>query len=127
MASQIAKQAAPVILISVNTFPERAKLVIGKFINAVSDRYSIVHAGNSTTIEGVAPLLLSTKPTPQLLFCASMWTPEEQAQIQEIGRKTIPGIKTFATPSGLQGKGGPDGVVEYLLTKVDGMGIPQKE
>lgn len=33
----------------------------------VSADYNLVHAGNTETIEGVAPLLLATKPTPQLL------------------------------------------------------------
>lgn len=34
-------------LVSVNTAPERAKIVIGKVIEGVKDRYTIVHAGNS--------------------------------------------------------------------------------
>ena len=38
---------AAINLISVNTFPERAKLVIGRVIEAVKDRHNIVHAGNS--------------------------------------------------------------------------------
>jgi hypothetical protein len=35
-------------LVSVNTAPERAKKVIGTVIENVKDKYTIVHAGNST-------------------------------------------------------------------------------
>lgn len=63
---------APTNLVSVNTAPERAKVVIGTVIENVKDKYDIVHAGNSTTIEGVRPLLESVQPPPGILFCASM-------------------------------------------------------
>lgn len=36
-------------LVSVNTAPERAKVVIGTVIENVKDKYSIVHAGNTTS------------------------------------------------------------------------------
>lgn len=49
------------------------------------------------------------------------WTPEEQAEIQQIARDTIPGIKTHAIPTGLQVKVGPDGVVAYLMEQIDGL------
>ncbi|KAK1926889.1 hypothetical protein DB88DRAFT_475937 [Papiliotrema laurentii] len=110
---------AIVNLVSVNTVPERAKLVIGKVIDGVKGRYTIVHAGNSETIEGVRPLLLSVQPPPGILFCASMWTPEQQEEIQRIARDTIPGIKTHGIPTGLQAQAGPDGVVKYLMERID--------
>lgn len=47
-------------------------------------------------------------------FCASMWTPEESAQIQQIARSIVPDIKTHAIPEGLQVERGPDAVVNYL-------------
>jgi hypothetical protein len=93
-----------------------------------------------TAIEGVAPLLKSIQPPPGILvsqhvsvpapsplltfptepqFCASMWTPEQQTQIQQIARDTIPGIRTAAIPTGLQVEKGPDAVVEYLKGKID--------
>lgn len=59
--------SAPVNLVSVNTAPDRAKLVIGTVIENVKDKYTIVHAGNSTTIEGVKDLLLSVQPPPGIL------------------------------------------------------------
>ncbi|BGP59176.1 hypothetical protein NBRC10512_004969 [Rhodotorula toruloides] len=109
----------PVNLVSVNTAPERAKKVIGAVIEGVKDRYSIVHAGNSETIEGVKPLLEFVQPPPGILFCASMWTPEQQEEIQRIARETIPGIKTHAIPTGLQVQVGPDGIVKYLMERID--------
>lgn len=48
-----------------------------------------------------------------------MWTPEEQAEIQQIARDTVPGIKTHAIPTGLQVKVGPEGVVQYLMERID--------
>lgn len=54
-------------LVSVNTAPDRAAKVIGTVIENVKDRYTIVHAGNSTTIEGVKPLLESVQPPPGIL------------------------------------------------------------
>ncbi|ODN76338.1 hypothetical protein L198_08114 [Cryptococcus wingfieldii CBS 7118] len=53
--------SSPINLVSVNTHPDRAQRVIGSVIQSVKDKYTIVHAGNSTTIEGVKPLLESTE------------------------------------------------------------------
>jgi hypothetical protein len=47
------------------------------------------------------------------------WTPEQQEQIQAIARDTIPGIKTHAIPTGLQVQVGPDGIVKYLMERID--------
>lgn len=59
--------SAPVNLVSVNTAPDRARLVIGTVIENVKDRYSIVHAGNSTS-QSARPHLLgfeaSVGPNP---------------------------------------------------------------
>ncbi|KAK1926853.1 hypothetical protein DB88DRAFT_475833 [Papiliotrema laurentii] len=116
-----AMSSQPINLVSVNTVPERAKKVIGQVIDNVKDRYVIVHAGNSETIEGVKPLLLSVQPPPGILFCASMWTPEQQEEIQRIARETIPGIKTHGIPTGLQVQVGPEGIVDYLTERIDGI------
>lgn len=45
----------------------KAALTTERTAQEVEDRYNIVHAGNSDTIDGVEALLLATKPTPQLL------------------------------------------------------------
>lgn len=47
-----------------------------------------------------------------------MWTPEQQEQIQQIARDTVPGIKTHAIPTGLQVQVGPQGIVDYLVERV---------
>lgn len=65
-----ASPSTPVNLVSVNMAPERATKVIGEVIENVKDRYTIVHAGNSTTIEGVRPLLESVQPPPGILVSA---------------------------------------------------------
>ena len=51
-------------------------------------------------------------------FCASMWTPEESAEIQGIAREIVPDIKTHAIPQGLQVEKGPDAIVEYLKEQI---------
>ena len=52
---------------------------------------------------------------PDLLFTASMWTPEQSAKIQMIAKDIVgPQLKTFALPQGLQVEKGPDAVVEYI-------------
>ncbi|UZJ55560.1 hypothetical protein CBS101457_004880 [Exobasidium rhododendri] len=114
-----AMRGTAVNLVSVNTAPDRAKKVIGAVIEQVKDRYHLVHAGNSETIEGVKPLLLSIQPPPGILFCASMWTPEQQEHIQKVAKETIPGIQTHAIPTGLQVKVGPEGIVKYLSERID--------
>jgi hypothetical protein len=47
------------------------------------------------------------------------WTPEQQEEIQQIAKDTIPGIKTAAIPTGLQVKVGPQGIIDYLMGKID--------
>jgi hypothetical protein len=56
---------ALVNLVSVNTVPERAKLVIGKVIDGVKGRYTIVHAGNS---ESQAAHMYSDLPILRLSY-----------------------------------------------------------
>jgi len=58
---------------------------------------------------------------PDILFCASMWTPEQSGEIQAIARETVPGVKTMALPQGLQVERGPDAVVEYIIEKLPGL------
>jgi hypothetical protein len=51
----------------------------------------------------------------------AQWTPEQQEEIQQIARHTIPGIKTHAIPTGLQAKVGPEGVISYLMERIEGI------
>ncbi|KAF2759579.1 hypothetical protein EJ05DRAFT_474666 [Pseudovirgaria hyperparasitica] len=109
----------PFKLVTVNTAPERAKRLIGRMVEALKDKYTIIHAANCETIEQVAPTV--TELQPDVLFCASMWTTEEATKIQETAKRLRPGIKTYAIPHGLQVERGPDAIVEHLLQKVPGL------
>ncbi|ODN76337.1 hypothetical protein L198_08113 [Cryptococcus wingfieldii CBS 7118] len=60
-----------------------------------------------------------SEPRPDILFCASMWTPEEQTEIQRIAKNTIPCIKTYAIPTGMHVKAGPEGIIKYLTERID--------
>ncbi|KAF2821380.1 hypothetical protein CC86DRAFT_331896 [Ophiobolus disseminans] len=109
----------PFRLVTVNTAPERAKRLIGRMVEALQDRYDIVHVANCSTIEEVA--ITVRQQQPDVLFSASMWTPDEAAKIRKIAEKERPGIKTHAIPEGLQVERGPDAIVEYLLDVVPGL------
>ncbi|KAK9437263.1 uncharacterized protein VB005_08249 [Metarhizium brunneum] len=106
----------PFRLVTVNTSPERAKRLIGRLIEALKDDYDITHIENSQTIEEVVPKV--TKHRRNVLFSASMWTPEEAREIHSLARSVIPDIKLHAIPTGLQVERGPDAIVEYLIEKV---------
>ncbi|OXV06611.1 hypothetical protein Egran_05620 [Elaphomyces granulatus] len=106
----------PFRLITVNTAPERAKRLTGRMIEILKDRYTIVHLDNCERIEEVEVKVKEHQP--DLLFCASMWTPEQTADIQATAKQLRPGIKTHAIPHGLQVERGPDAIVEYLVEKV---------
>lgn len=64
-------------------------------------------------VEQVAEVVRAEKP--DLLFTASMWTPEQSAEIQQTAKDIVgPQLKTFALPQGLQVERGPDAVVDYI-------------
>ncbi|KAI0629364.1 hypothetical protein C8Q77DRAFT_1143557 [Trametes polyzona] len=109
----------PIRLVTVNTAPERAKRLIGRVVEDVKDRYIIVHAANVERIEDVRPTLEQERP--DLLFTASMWSAEQVQEIVTIARDTIPGIKIFNIPFGLQVEKGPDAVVEYIEEHLPGV------
>ncbi|OCT46988.1 hypothetical protein CLCR_02655 [Cladophialophora carrionii] len=95
----------PYRLVTVNTAPDRAKTLIGRVAEDLKDQYTIQHLANCE---------ISADDPDSKQFCASMWTPQESARIQQIARSVVPDIKTHAIPEGLQVQKGPDGVVEYL-------------
>lgn len=47
-----------------------------------------------------------------------MWSADEAAQIEQIGRSIVPDVKFHAIPHGLQVERGPDAIVEHLLEMV---------
>ncbi|KFX94852.1 hypothetical protein O988_03367 [Pseudogymnoascus sp. VKM F-3808] len=117
--AEASKPLGPYKLVTVNTAPERAKRLVGRVVEDVKNEYTIIHAGNAESIDEVKALV--EKIQPDVLFCASMWTPEESSRILAIARETIPGIKTMALPQGLQVEKGPDAVVEYIIEKWPGL------
>ncbi|KAH9849943.1 hypothetical protein C2E23DRAFT_736227 [Lenzites betulinus] len=102
----------PIKLVTVNTAPERAKRLVGRVVQDLKGKYTIVHAANAERIEDVRSTL--ENENPDLLFTASMWTAEQVQEIVAIAKETIPGIKVFNIPFGLQVEKGPDAVVEYI-------------
>jgi len=109
----------PFKLITVNTAPDRAKRLIGRVVENVRDKYTIIHSANAADIDSVAALVREHQP--DILFTASMWTPEESQRIQQIAKDIVPGLKTFALPQGLQVERGPDAVVEYIEEHLPGL------
>ncbi|CAL5865979.1 uncharacterized protein PFLUO_LOCUS186 [Penicillium psychrofluorescens] len=106
----------PFRLVTVNTAPERAKRLIGRLVDALKDRYTIIHVDNCEKIDEVEPKV--KEHMPDVLFSASMWTAEEAKQIHDTARSIKPDIKLHAIPTGLQVERGPDAIVEYLCEKV---------
>ncbi|OAP59218.1 hypothetical protein AYL99_06516 [Fonsecaea erecta] len=106
----------PYRLVTVNKVPERAKRLIGRVTEELKDQYTIQHLANCESIDEVEGTVKELQP--DVLFCASMWTPEESSRIQQIARSIVPDIKTHAIPEGLQVQKGPDGVVEYLKENI---------
>ncbi|KAL4728163.1 hypothetical protein ACLX1H_004899 [Fusarium chlamydosporum] len=102
----------PFRLMTVNTAPERAKRVIGAMVKNLKESYSIDYVVNSERIEDVYSLV--KEHHPDILFTASMWTPEQSKEIEAIARGIVPGIKFHAIPYGLQVAKGPEAIVEYL-------------
>ncbi|KAL1297155.1 hypothetical protein AAFC00_004731 [Neodothiora populina] len=109
----------PFKLVTVNTAPERAKRLIGRVVEDVKDQYNIIHAGNADSQEQVRAVVEEHKP--DMLFTASMWTPEQSQQIIAEARSIVPNLKTFSLPQGLQVERGPDAVVEYIKENLPGL------
>ncbi|CAK7246322.1 MAG: hypothetical protein STHCBS139747_007949 [Sporothrix thermara] len=99
-------------LLTVNNAPARAKLLIGRVTTGLADRYSIEHVGNCLSVDEVKDKV--TELNPDIICCASMWTPEESAEMHAIARSIKPDIKTHAIPQGLQVREGPDAIVAHL-------------
>ncbi|KAK5703203.1 hypothetical protein LTR97_004152 [Elasticomyces elasticus] len=99
-------------LVTVNNAPERAKRLVGRVIEDLKDQYSIVHAGNAESPEAAKSVLEDI--VPDVVFTASMWSPEQSSEVFEAARKVNPNVKTLAIPQGLQVEKGPDAVVEFI-------------
>ncbi|KAK1817033.1 hypothetical protein LTR12_008522 [Friedmanniomyces endolithicus] len=117
-------------LVTVNNNPERAKMIVGKVIEAVTDQYIIVHAANAESPEAARPIfeefvpdiVTTTRlPTLEPQFAASMWTPEQSSHVFAQAREVNPECKTLAIPQGLQVEKGPEAVVEWIKGKLPGL------
>ncbi|KAK7202443.1 hypothetical protein BZA70DRAFT_285792 [Myxozyma melibiosi] len=105
----------PLLLLTVNTAPERARRLIPRVLENLKDRYNIVHAANVARISDVKAVVEAVQP--DVVCCASMWTPEEVAQIHAMSRELVPNVKATFIPHGLQVEKGPDAVVEFLTAE----------
>ncbi|OCH85206.1 hypothetical protein OBBRIDRAFT_785162 [Obba rivulosa] len=106
---------APIKLITVNTAPERAKRLIARVVDDMKEKYEIEHVANIERVEDVKETV--ERERPDVLFTASMWTPEQAQEIVAIAKETCPNVKTLSLPYGLQVEKGPDAVVEYIKEK----------
>ncbi|KAG9233187.1 hypothetical protein BJ875DRAFT_53339 [Amylocarpus encephaloides] len=109
----------PYKLCTVNKAPTRAKVLIGRLIDDLKDEYTIEYAANCETIAEIENMLQTHRP--DILFSASMWTPDEAIEIRQAAQRMIPGIKTMAIPYGMQVEQGPDAVVDFLRARWRGV------
>ena len=58
-----AEPIGPFRLVTVNTAPERAARLIGRVVDDVRDKYTIIHAANATSKSTPPP-----PPSPLLIF-----------------------------------------------------------
>ncbi|KAK6398822.1 hypothetical protein LTR65_000377 [Meristemomyces frigidus] len=119
----------PYKLVTVNNAPERAQRIVGRVVEVLKDQYTIIYAANAESItsnrsENRRALLMTAGPeaakaileevVPDIVFTASMWTPEQSSRIMAEAKEVNPKVKTLALPQGLQVQKGPDAVVEYI-------------
>lgn len=108
--------AGPYRLVTVNNAPERAKRLVGRVVEDLKEQYTIVYVANCDSLDVVEATVKEHRP--DVLFCASMWTPEESQKVFATAREIVPDVKTLAIPQGLQVQKGPDAVVEYLKEQI---------
>ncbi|EUC40260.1 hypothetical protein COCMIDRAFT_30772 [Bipolaris oryzae ATCC 44560] len=106
----------PFKLVTVNTAPERAKVLIGRVMEALKDKYTIEYVANCVSKDQVASSVHQHQP--DILFSASMWTADDVVEIQQTAQSIKPDIRLHAIPFGLQTEKGPDAIVEHLLHQI---------
>ncbi|KAK4550602.1 hypothetical protein LTR36_000181 [Oleoguttula mirabilis] len=102
----------PYKLVTVNNAPERAQRIVGRVVEVLKDQYTIIYAANAESPEAAKAIL--EEVVPDIVFTASMWTPEQSSRIMAEAKEVNPKVKTLALPQGLQVQKGPDAVVEYI-------------
>ncbi|TKA66109.1 hypothetical protein B0A55_09466 [Friedmanniomyces simplex] len=103
-------------LVTVNNVPERAKKIVGRLVEALKDQYTIVHAANAESPEAARPIFDDI--VPDVVFTASMWTPEQSSHVFAQAKEVNPDCKTLAIPQGLQVDKGPEAVVEWISERL---------
>lgn len=104
-------------LVSVNNAPDRARELIGRVIETFRTEHQIVHAANVERLDAARTVLEAVRP--DLVFTASMWTPEESARCMVEARRVNPAVKTVVLPTGLRVEKGNDGVVEWIVEHLE--------
>ncbi|OQV02881.1 hypothetical protein CLAIMM_08001 [Cladophialophora immunda] len=106
----------PYKLITVSTTPERASRMVRKIAEDVRDRYIIIHCVNAARIDEVEPLVSLYRP--DILVCASMWSPDQSAEIKRIARTAAPGLRCYVVPQDMQAERGVEATVEHVKTQL---------
>lgn len=96
-------------------------MIIGRVVEAVKDKYTIIYAGNISSPDPSEVKKVVEELQPDVFFTASMWTSEESLGARKAALEVRPGIKTFALPQGLQVKGGPDAVFAFIIESWPGI------
>ncbi|EMC96214.1 hypothetical protein BAUCODRAFT_467052 [Baudoinia panamericana UAMH 10762] len=109
----------PYKLVTVNNAPERAYRLVGRIVEDVKDKYTIIHAGNAESPEAAKSVFEQIKP--DIVFTASMWSPEQSSKVLAEAKAVNPNCKTLALPQGLQVQQGPDAVVEFIKEQIPGL------
>ncbi|KAK3073891.1 hypothetical protein LTR53_004130 [Teratosphaeriaceae sp. CCFEE 6253] len=114
----------PYKLVTVNNAPERAKKVVGRVVEELKDRYTIHDITINKHLTATDLMLTATGPeaakvlfeeiVPDVVFTASMWTPEQSSRVLAQAKEVNPACKTLAIPQGLQVEKGPEGVVDWV-------------
>jgi hypothetical protein len=64
----MAAPSGPYRLVTVNNSPERAKRLIGRVVEALKDRYTIIHVANCDSLDRVEETVLEYRP--DVLVCS---------------------------------------------------------
>ncbi len=59
--------SGPYKLVTVNTAPDRAKRLIGRVVENVKEKYTIIHSGNAASIDDVRKVVEECQPN--VLVC----------------------------------------------------------
>ncbi|KAJ7617076.1 hypothetical protein FB45DRAFT_933402 [Roridomyces roridus] len=105
--------------LTVNSDSARVSALIGKLIDEVKAKITVVHVGNVEKIEEVQAAV--QKEQPDVIFTASEWTAEQAQEINVIAKSVKADIKTVNIPHGLATEQGPEAVAAFIQQSVAGL------